>query len=80
MAVKLRLARHGSKKHPFYRIVAANDYARRDGLFLEHVGSYDPAHTPPAVALKRDRAGWRSAGHELLCRGHHRRHSAISYG
>ena len=63
MAVKLRLARHGSKKHPFYRIVAANDYARRDGLFLEHVGSYDPAHTPPAVALKRDRIKhWLDAG------------------
>ena len=55
MAVKLRLARHGSKKRPYYRLVVANDYARRDGLFIEHVGSYDPAQNPPAVALKRDR-------------------------
>ena len=55
MAVKLRLARHGSKKRPFYRVVVANDCARRDGRFLEHVGSYDPAQNPPAVALKRDR-------------------------
>ncbi|PKN55722.1 MAG: 30S ribosomal protein S16 [Deltaproteobacteria bacterium HGW-Deltaproteobacteria-14] len=55
MAVKLRLARHGSKKRPYYRLVVANDCARRDGRFLEHVGSYDPAHNPPAVALKRDR-------------------------
>ncbi|TNF30032.1 MAG: 30S ribosomal protein S16 [Deltaproteobacteria bacterium] len=63
MAVKLRLARHGSKKRPYYRLVVANDSARRDGRFLEHVGSYDPAHNPPAVALKRDRIQhWLSQG------------------
>jgi len=55
MVVKLRLARHGSKKKPYYRIVAANDTARRDGRFIEHLGSYDPAYSPPAVSLKRDR-------------------------
>lgn len=55
MAVKLRLARHGAKKAPYYRLIAAQDQSRRDGRFLEHVGSYDPTVEPPAVSLKRDR-------------------------
>ena len=55
MAVKLRLARHGAKKRPYYRLVAADERARRDGRFLEHIGSYDPNHDPPAVTLKRER-------------------------
>ena len=42
MAVKLRLARGGSKKAPFYRVVAANADAPRDGKFLEKLGTYDP--------------------------------------
>lgn len=42
MAVKIRLARHGSKKRPFYYIVAANDFAPRDGDFLEKLGFYNP--------------------------------------
>ena len=55
MAVKLRLARHGAKKRPYYRLVAADQRFSRDGRFLEHVGSYDPNHDPPAVTLKRER-------------------------
>lgn len=42
MAVKLRLARHGAKKRPYYRIVAADVRAPRDGRFIEQVGSYNP--------------------------------------
>mgnify|MGYP005837761581 CR=1 FL=1 len=42
MAVKIRLARFGSKKKPFYRIVAADSEAKRDGRFLEVIGTYDP--------------------------------------
>jgi small subunit ribosomal protein S16 len=42
MAVKLRLARAGAKKRPFYRIVAANANAPRDGEFLEKLGTYNP--------------------------------------
>ncbi len=42
MAVKLRLARAGAKKRPFYRIVAADSHAPRDGRFLDRVGYYDP--------------------------------------
>jgi small subunit ribosomal protein S16 len=55
MAVKLRLARHGAKKRPYYRLVAADQRFSRDGRFLEHIGSYDPNHDPPAITLKRDR-------------------------
>jgi small subunit ribosomal protein S16 len=42
MAVKIRLARAGAKKRPFYRIVAANANAPRDGEFLEKLGTYNP--------------------------------------
>jgi small subunit ribosomal protein S16 len=42
MAVSIRLARQGSKKRPFYRIVAANRRAPRDGRFIEQIGHYDP--------------------------------------
>ena len=42
MAVKIRLARGGSKKRPYYRIVAADIRAPRDGRFLEKLGSYNP--------------------------------------
>lgn len=55
MAVKLRLARHGAKKSPYYRIVAANADARRDGRFLDHVGVYDPTTMPETIRLRPDR-------------------------
>lgn len=42
MAVKLRLQRFGAKKRPFYRIVAADIKAPRDGKFLEIIGTYEP--------------------------------------
>ena len=42
MAVKIRLARGGSKKRPFYRIVAADERAPRDGRYIERLGTYDP--------------------------------------
>lgn len=55
MAVKIRLARFGAKKSPFYRIVAADERARRDGRFIEQLGTYDPKQDPAAVVLKHDR-------------------------
>ena len=55
MPVKIRLARFGAKKRPFYRIVVASNEAPRDGKFLELVGTYDPLTDPIAVTLKRDR-------------------------
>lgn len=42
MAVAIRLARHGSKKRPFYRVVAAEKRSPRDGRFIELLGVYDP--------------------------------------
>ena len=55
MAVRIRLARYGSKKRPFYRIVAADSQCRRDGRFLETLGTYNPAHNPAEIKLKLDR-------------------------
>ncbi|MEW6502209.1 MAG: 30S ribosomal protein S16 [Thermodesulfobacteriota bacterium] len=55
MAVRIRLTRLGKKKKPFYRIVVADSEAKRDGRFLEVVGTYDPNQNPAAVSLKNDR-------------------------
>jgi len=61
--VKLRLARFGMKKRPFYRIVAMDSQAKRDGRYLELLGTYDPRQDPPAVTLKADRVRyWLSVG------------------
>ena len=51
MAVKIRLARHGAKKAPYYRIVVADSRARRDGRYIEQIGSYNPCTTPAAVKI-----------------------------
>lgn len=42
MALRIRLQRHGSTHKPFYRVVVAESSARRDGRFVELVGTYDP--------------------------------------
>ncbi len=55
MAVRIRLARHGRKKRPFYRIVVAYSESPRDGRFIERVGTYDPMVEPPAINVKEDR-------------------------
>ena len=61
--VKIRLARHGAKKHPFYRIVVADSRAPRDGSFIDQVGYYDPTKNPSVVQLKRDKvAKWLKNG------------------
>jgi len=63
MALKIRLARLGAKKKPFYRIVVADSAARRDGRFLEVVGLYDPNQNPARVSLKKDLVDlWLSRG------------------
>jgi small subunit ribosomal protein S16 len=56
MSVKIRLQRHGSKKRPFYFIVAANSAAPRDGKFIEKIGTYNPLTVPATVRLNRERA------------------------
>jgi small subunit ribosomal protein S16 len=55
MAVKIRLARHGAKKKPFYRIVVADSESPRDGKYLENVGTYNSLLDPVEVTLKSDR-------------------------
>lgn len=55
MAVRIRLTRQGTKKRPFYRIVAADVQSPRDGRFLELLGTYNPMTDPAAVTLKEDR-------------------------
>jgi small subunit ribosomal protein S16 len=49
MSIKIRLARGGAKKRPFYRIVIADSRSPRDGRFIERIGSYNPmvAHDHP---------------------------------
>ncbi|MBW1739701.1 MAG: 30S ribosomal protein S16 [Deltaproteobacteria bacterium] len=55
MSVKIRLARYGAKKKPYYRIIVASSDASRDGRFLELVGTYDPLKEQAAITLKHDR-------------------------
>jgi small subunit ribosomal protein S16 len=55
MATKIRLTRHGSKKRPFYRIVAAPNTAPRDGRFIEQIGFYDPTKDPAVIKLHLDK-------------------------
>ena len=63
MAVKIRLQRHGSKKRPFYRLVAADSRSPRDGRYLEIIGTYDPTKDPVAVKIDEEKANkWLSVG------------------
>ncbi|MBP9692371.1 MAG: 30S ribosomal protein S16 [Alphaproteobacteria bacterium] len=66
MALKIRLARGGSKKRPFYQIVVADAKAPRDGRFVEKVGTYNPMlpqEHQDRIRLKEDRIKhWLSVG------------------
>lgn len=55
MAVTLKLARYGVRANAFYRIVASQKGAKRDGRFLEVIGTYNPMFSPPKIVLKEDR-------------------------
>ena len=66
--VVIRLARGGTKKRPFYRIVAADARARRDGRFIERIGSYNPfaAEHEKGLDIATDRlAYWQSVGAQM---------------
>jgi small subunit ribosomal protein S16 len=56
LAVKLRLRRLGRKKRPFYRIIATDSRAPRDGRFIEEIGHYNPLTHPETVSVQEDRA------------------------
>ena len=63
MATKIRLARAGAKKRPFYQIVVADERSRRDGSFIENVGTYDPTKNPAVVKLNAEKASaWLGKG------------------
>ncbi|ATA91527.1 30S ribosomal protein S16 [Capnocytophaga canimorsus] len=54
MPVKIRLQRHGKKGKPFYWVVAADSRAKRDGKFLEKLGTYNPNTNPAQIDLNVD--------------------------
>ncbi len=65
MPVKIRLARGGRKKRPFYRIVIASSEAPRDGRFIESIGSYNPLPETEQVRIDSERLGyWLGQGAE----------------
>ncbi len=66
MAVKIRLTRMGSKKKPFYRIVAINSESRRDGRPLETIGYYNPMTEPADIKVDAEKLKkWLDCGAEL---------------
>ncbi|WP_196891023.1 30S ribosomal protein S16 [Aureivirga marina] len=63
MPVKIRLQRHGKKGKPFYWIVAADSRSKRDGKFLEKIGTYNPNHNPAIIDLDvNDAVKWLQNG------------------
>ncbi len=56
--VKIRLTRLGAKKKPFYRVIVADSKARRDGPFIEILGTYDPMKEPSEIKIDLEKAGY----------------------
>lgn len=56
MSVKIRLKRMGMKKHPFYRVVVADERSPRDGRFIEQIGTYDPMQQPAEINIDNEKA------------------------
>ncbi len=66
MAVKIRLARYGAKKKPFYRVVATDNRSPRDGRFLDLLGTYDPMDKQKGANLDMDGIrNWIARGAEV---------------
>ncbi len=69
--VKIRLARGGAKKRPYYRVVVADARAKRDGRFIEKVGTYNPIDKANKVTLDMERIQyWVSVGAQPTERVH----------
>ncbi len=63
MATKIRLARAGAKKRPFYQVVVADERSRRDGRYIENMGTYDPTKNPAVLKLNEEKVlAWISKG------------------
>lgn len=61
--VKIRLTRMGAHKRPFYRVVVADSRARRDGPFIEIIGTYDPSKEPSEIKIDAEKAtAWLKRG------------------
>ncbi len=56
MSVKIRLKRMGMKKHPFYRVIVADERSPRDGRFIEQIGTYDPMKQPSEINIDSEKA------------------------
>ena len=66
MSVKVRMTRSGSKKRPFYRIVAINSESRRDGRPLDYIGYYTPCTNPGTLSIDNEKlADWMAKGAEM---------------
>ena len=64
--VKIRLLRAGAKKRPFYRIIAIDERAKRDGRALEFLGTYNPITDPAEIELRTERIdAWVAKGAQL---------------
>ena len=65
MATRIRLQRHGRKGKPFFHIVVADSRAKRDGRFIEKLGTYNPITNPATIELNIDSAvEWLQTGAE----------------
>lgn len=64
--VKIRLTRTGKRNSPDYRIIAVDSHGKRDGKFLEILGTYSPKANPAKIVLKKDRIeAWIKTGAQL---------------
>jgi hypothetical protein len=63
LAVKIRLARHGAKKRPYYRIVIADSRMPRDGRYIEQIGAYNPLTSPKTIEINLEKVDeWLAKG------------------
>lgn len=64
--VKIRLARHGAKKRPYYRIVVCDSRCPRDGKFIDEVGRYNPVSEPKLITFDEEKVQkWMSEGAQM---------------
>ena len=64
--VKIRLARHGAKKRPYYRVVVSDSRCPCDGKFIEQVGRYNPCSNPKLIELDMDKIdAWVAKGAQV---------------
>ena len=66
MATRIRLQRHGKKGKPFFHLVAADSRAKRDGKFIEKLGTYNPTANPAVIDINFERTlSWVQTGAEM---------------